>query len=250
MPALKAPTTLPLPVVARLEVDALGRLPADVHRAAVVDPVDQRLGVRRDFDCRMGERSPHDVLEGRTQPRRRILPRTELRARDGIPQVFRGHEGRSRRTGSLNRAIRRIAETAQDAVDLDDVVGRLDVQAGEEIARRRVVEADRPVDGLFGIEDPLLRYWYNPAIHGRPGPCRRRSKVLREWRRSQSLPGTACPRPNLPGALRQHIETLMVGGILRIDVDQNSIPARPRWRSARTRRSSAPGTTGPSRRGW
>ena len=95
---------------------------------------------------------------------RRILPRTELRVGDRIPQVFRGHKGRSRWTGSLNRLIRRIAEIAQDAVDLDDVVGRLEVQAGEEIARRRVVEADRPVDGLFGIEDLLFDIGNNPAI--------------------------------------------------------------------------------------
>ena len=81
----------------------------------------------------MGEHSPHHLLEWRTELRGRILPRTELRVGDRIPQVFRSHIGKAH-GGVVETAIRRIAESAQDAVDFDDVVGGLDVQAGEKIA--------------------------------------------------------------------------------------------------------------------
>ena len=186
---------LPLPIIAPLEVDALGGLVSEVHRAAVVDPVDQSLGFGGTSFTGWLERSPHDVLEWRTEPRRRILPRTELRVRDRIPQVFRGHKGEAE-AGIVETAIRRIVETAQDAVDLDDVVGGLDVQAGEKIAGRREVESDRPVDGLFGIEDPLCGIGNNPAIRRPPGHSRLgRSKVLREWRCSQSLPLNSLSAP-------------------------------------------------------
>ena len=43
-----------------------------------------------------------------------------------------GHIGKAD-DGVVETAIRRIAERAQDAVDFDDVVGGLDVQAGEEL---------------------------------------------------------------------------------------------------------------------
>ena len=158
----------PLPIIAPLEVDALGGLVSEVHRAAVVEPVDQSLGVYRDFVCRLVERSQHNVLERRTQLRRRILSRTELRVRVWIDQVLRGHK-REAEGGIVERAIRRIVEPAQDAVDLDDVVSGLDVQAGEKIAGRRVVESDRPVDGLFGIEDPMFGVGEIPHSDGHRG---------------------------------------------------------------------------------
>ena len=55
-------------------------------------------------------------------------------------------------------------ETAQEAVDLDDIVSGLDVQAGKE-SGRRVVESDRPVDGLFGVEDAVFGHHAALACH-------------------------------------------------------------------------------------
>src|SRR5882672_878075 len=81
----------PIPIVARAPVDALGLLPALVHRSAVIDPVDQGLGGRRNRIPWVLQHAGHDVLKGGAEPWRGILPRTKLSVGDGISQVARDY---------------------------------------------------------------------------------------------------------------------------------------------------------------
>ncbi len=139
----------PIPVVAALEIDAVELDEALVERAAVVDPVDQRLGLRIDRRTRVGKQAGNRVLERLTGCRQEIV-RAGRRARKRriVGEVGRHQEGEVE-LRIVERGRDGVAEAAQHAGDLDDVVGRLEVQAGEEIPGRRVVEADAPVGGQF-----------------------------------------------------------------------------------------------------
>ena len=84
-----------------------------------------------------------------------------IEGRSGIRQIRaadirrrREGEGNSRDPGTANRWV---AEAPESAGDLDDLVGRLDVEAAQEVGRR-VVEADAPVRRQFRLQyEAVLR---------------------------------------------------------------------------------------------
>src|SRR6185503_6748431 len=108
------------------------------------------------------ERSQHHLLEWSTEPRRSIVARTKLRA-TGITQVAR-HQIDESQAGVAEPCRRRIAETNQQAVDLDDVVRRLEIEPAEKREVRRPIEADGPVRRDLGFERlPILIEEIAPA---------------------------------------------------------------------------------------
>ena len=106
------------------------------------------------------------LLEGLARGRQQIA-RAARRPLSCRSEIVGGHdEGKIADVRVVEGAAVGIAEADQHAVDLDDVVGGLDVQTRQEIIRRRVIEAYAPVGRQFRRQP---RKPFKPALTNNAG---------------------------------------------------------------------------------
>ena len=138
----------PIPIVTGAVVDAVELQPTSVERSAIVDPHDQRLRLRIDRGSRVRYQTGDSVLERLACCRQQVAG--AARAVRKLRIVGWHQEGEIADIRAIERVRGRVAESRQQIVDLDDVIRCLDIEASEEISRRRVVDPDASVGGQFG----------------------------------------------------------------------------------------------------